>query len=158
MPSDTRPATVVIFCSGKIAYELERERNARILVDVAVVRLEQLAPFPAAELKEILKSCPSAVPVYLQEEPENMGAADYVRPRLEAVLGDAGWEHRNVRMVARGSSASPAGSFHGLHDRDQAALIDRALLIAASAVRDRGFEGEINTAMPSTEAFSRADL
>ncbi|MDB5522968.1 MAG: 2-oxoglutarate dehydrogenase component [Rhizobium sp.] len=126
-PASQRPTALVIFCSGKIAYELERRRDERGLTDIAVVRIEQLAPFPARELAEILGPWQTAVAVFLQEEPENMGSAEYLRPRLETVLRQVHWEQPGVQVVARSASGSPAGSFHGLHEQDQSALIDRAL-------------------------------
>jgi len=126
-PLGGQAAASVVFCSGKIAYDLEMKRAERQLKDVAIVRIEQLAPFPEKEIAAAVKEWASAKPVFLQEEPENMGALDYVRPRLEAVLRDAGWRDPVLRVVARKASASPAGSFHGRHDDDQAALVDRAL-------------------------------
>jgi len=126
-PLGDQPAASVVFCSGKIAYDLEMKRAEHRLKDVAIVRIEQLAPFPEKEIAAVVKQWASAKPVFLQEEPENMGALENVRPRLEAVLRDAGWRDPILRVVARKASASPAGSFHGLHEDDQAALVDRAL-------------------------------
>ncbi|MBZ7924340.1 2-oxoglutarate dehydrogenase E1 component [Ensifer adhaerens] len=144
-PANNRSATLVIFCSGKIAYDLEARRDERNLHHVAVVRIEQLAPFPVAELVETLKNQTSAVPVFLQEEPENMGALDYVRPRLEAVLRDAGWDLPVLRVVARKASASPAGSFHGLHEQDQSTLVDTALRGGDAAVPLQPFEQTVHS-------------
>lgn len=144
-PANDRPASLVIFCSGKIAYDLESRRDERDLQHIAVVRIEQFAPFPVEDLIDTLKDWTSAVPVFLQEEPENMGALDFVRPRLEAVLRDAGWDHPVLRVVARKASASPAGSFHGLHEQDQSALIETALRGGDAAIPLQPFEQTVHS-------------
>lgn len=74
-----------------------------------------------------------------------MGALDYVRPRLEAVLRDAGWDLPVLRVVARKASASPAGSFHGLHEQDQSTLVDTALRGGDAAVPLQPFEQTVHS-------------
>src|SRR6266699_3071334 len=93
----------VLLCSGKIAHELRAERARRGDRRTAIVRLDQLYPFPERELKETLDPWAgrSEIP-WVQEEPRNMGALDYLRPHLQAVLGG-----RGVASVTRPESASP---------------------------------------------------
>src|SRR5262249_26174014 len=79
------PATVkrILMCSGKIYYELAPERDKRSPQETAIVRLEQIYPFPEAEVREVLKGYPSAAHViWVQEEPRNMGAWSFVRGHL----------------------------------------------------------------------------
>jgi 2-oxoglutarate dehydrogenase E1 component len=117
----------VLLCSGKIAYELDRERQQRNLTDVMIVRIERLYPAPEVELAQIFGRCPEAELVWVQEEPENMGAWNWYDRRLEKRASAAG--HRSPRVVfcGRPESASPAGSFHASHAVDQAAIVARAL-------------------------------
>jgi len=78
----------VIICSGKHFYALDRERTERGLTDTAILRVEELCPFPAAELARELKKYPSATSfVWSQEEPRNMGAWSFVSPRFQNLLG-----------------------------------------------------------------------
>ena len=118
--------TRVLFCSGKIAYDLEYNRDARGARDVAIVRLEQLYPFPAEALTALIARWPRADYSWVQEEPENMGARRWLAPQIEQLLADGGARCRRLRYVGRSESPSPAGSFHGDHDRDQDALVQRA--------------------------------
>lgn len=110
----------VILCSGKIAYEVEDAIGKPGRTDIAVMRLEQLYPFPAKEIGQSLSSFPDCDIVWLQEEPENYGAAAWLKPRLESLFG------RRIQVVARPENPSPPGSFHSNHDQDQAQLIEIA--------------------------------
>src|SRR5262249_40450961 len=124
LPDNTvEEASRVLLCSGKIAHELQAERDKRHATRVAVVRLEQLYPFPKSDLEEALLAHRSATEiVWVQEEPRNMGALDYVRPRLQEILGE-----RHIVTVTRAERASPAtGSAHA-HRREQATLVQIAL-------------------------------
>lgn len=113
-----------ILCSGKIAYELEALAE-ELAVEVAVVRIERLYPWPVAELTATLKSLGVSEMLWLQEEPANYGAGLWLWPRLRAIADDLGIAL--LPMVTRPEAASPAGGFHNWHDRDQAALLARAL-------------------------------
>ncbi len=119
-------ATRILLCSGKLAYELERERAALGTEDVAVVRLEMLYPLPETELSALFRRWPDASCLWVQEEPENLGAWTYLDRRLEALREAAGCAEPRVACVARAEAASPAGSFHGDHDADQRRLVERA--------------------------------
>ncbi|WP_233154990.1 2-oxoglutarate dehydrogenase E1 component [Candidimonas nitroreducens] len=116
----------ILFCSGKIAYELERERERRQAWDVSIVRIESLYPVPTEALADIVRYRLDAELVWVQEEPENMGAWAWYDRKLEDIARSVG--HRSPRFVYRGRapSASPAASFHGNHDTDQAAIVASA--------------------------------
>jgi 2-oxoglutarate dehydrogenase E1 component len=116
----------ILLCTGKIAYELERERAARGADDTLIVRLEMIYPFPAQALSPLLAASPDAALAFLQEEPENMGAWSWIRPRLEALASAAGRRKPHLAYVGRPESPSPAGSFHGDHERDQHAIVAAA--------------------------------
>ena len=110
--------------TGKVHYALREAREARGLRDTALVRLEQLYPFPAAELAAVFAAYPQARDVgWVQEEPANMGAWRSLRHRFEAVV-PAG---HTLRFVARRSAASPATGFYATHQQQEAALIEAAL-------------------------------
>jgi 2-oxoglutarate dehydrogenase E1 component len=125
-PGAPDAATVerLVLCSGKIGHELIGHRDAK-QTPVAVVRVEQLYPFPEAEIGAALLRYPNAREVvWVQEEPENMGARSFVMPRLQRVVGD----RAAVRSVARSSSPSPATGSAKVHDVEQAHLLDEAVL------------------------------
>jgi 2-oxoglutarate dehydrogenase E1 component len=125
-------ADALLVCTGKIAHELIARRNAGGHRGTAVARLEQIYPFPEAELREELARHPLARRiVWVQEEPGNMGALAFVRPRLQALAGE-----RSVTVVHRAPSASPATGSAGAHAIEQEALLSLAL------ARSRGTEEE----------------
>jgi len=128
----------ILLCSGKLAYELERERAALDTGDVAVVRLEMLYPLPAAELSALFRRWPDASCLWVQEEPENLGAWSYLDRRLESLREAAGCAEPRVACVARAEAASPAGSFHGDHEADQRRLVEQAFAGLAAALPSRG--------------------
>ncbi|MCZ7525006.1 MAG: multifunctional oxoglutarate decarboxylase/oxoglutarate dehydrogenase thiamine pyrophosphate-binding subunit/dihydrolipoyllysine-residue succinyltransferase subunit [Acidimicrobiia bacterium] len=114
----------VLVCAGKVAHEL-MDRRDELDATVAVVRVEQLAPWPETELAEVLASYPGEREVrWVQEEPANMGAWDFVRPRLGRLLGEPAG--REVPCVSRPASPSPATGSHTVHEREQEALLAAA--------------------------------
>ena len=123
---DIDPAKVkyVLLCSGKVYYELLHERRAKKRNDIAIVRVEQLYPFPGPELNELLKCYDKTDElVWVQEEPKNQGAWDFVKPRIPAML-DRQW---NLSYVGRESSSAPAVGSAKLHAVQQRDLVDRAI-------------------------------
>ena len=122
-PSE-RPARRAVLCSGKIAYELERARDER-RAPVAIVRLEQFYPLDERALADAVAATGAREWLWLQEEPANFGAGNWLRARLEAVAAATGTTL--LPAVARAEAASPAGSFHMRHGLDQDALIERAM-------------------------------
>ncbi|MEE9278720.1 MAG: 2-oxoglutarate dehydrogenase E1 component [Myxococcota bacterium] len=112
----------VIVCSGKVYYTLLAAREDTAFNDVALLRLEQLHPFPFAELGETLAAYPAHDIVWCQEEPWNMGAWTYVQERLRGILsgGDT------LRYVGRKEAASPAAGSYTLHESEEAELVREA--------------------------------
>jgi 2-oxoglutarate dehydrogenase E1 component len=117
----------VVLCSGKVYYDLAAEREKRGITDVALVRMEQLYPFPDKPLTEELAKYPKAEVVWCQEEPENMGAWSFVDRRIEDVLAMLEVAALRPRYVGRPAAASPATGLLRQHNREQSELIDAAL-------------------------------
>jgi 2-oxoglutarate dehydrogenase E1 component len=119
----------VILCSGKVYYDLfGRRRELGLDEVVALVRLEQLAPFPDRVLAEELARYPKqAQVIWCQEEPRNMGAWSFVAPRIEAVLRDVGMEQTRPVYAGRPPAASPATGLYQQHVKEQATLIEAAI-------------------------------
>jgi 2-oxoglutarate dehydrogenase E1 component len=114
----------ILLCSGKVYYTLLEARRERLIEDTAIARLEQLYPFPHAELSDLIAGYPNLKQlVWVQEEPENMGAWRNIRHRLERHVpkGVA------LRYVGRQEAASPATGSHRVHEEEEAALVDAAL-------------------------------
>ncbi|MBW3665538.1 MAG: multifunctional oxoglutarate decarboxylase/oxoglutarate dehydrogenase thiamine pyrophosphate-binding subunit/dihydrolipoyllysine-residue succinyltransferase subunit [Actinobacteria bacterium] len=122
---DREAVTQVVLCSGKVAYEAMAQRGERDLDgSVAVVRVEQIYPWPDEQLTAILRDYPEARDVvWLQEEPRNMGPWGFVDGRLWNILGDLA-DGRELRCVSRIESASPASGSHVVHEQEQAQLFD----------------------------------
>ncbi len=119
----------VIVCSGKIYVDLMAAEQRGKRSDIAIVRLEQLYPVPMRDLRAAIEAFPNAGEVvWVQEEPENMGAWEFVRPHLQEVSGG-----RTVRRVARPRSASPAEGSAARHAHHQHMLIDQAFAGPAPA-------------------------
>jgi 2-oxoglutarate dehydrogenase E1 component len=116
------PARVrrVLLCSGKISYELSEERDRRGRDDVAIIRIEQLYPLRLDLISEAVRpfrgdgEC-----IWVQEEPENMGAWPFLAAKLGEIC-------KSIRFVGRPEDCSPAVGSHKLHGQEQAALIKKA--------------------------------
>jgi 2-oxoglutarate dehydrogenase E1 component len=134
-PTLTDPTAVrsVILVSGKFYYALLEAREARGKPDdLALVRMEQLYPFPRAELDGLLSRYPAAREVrWVQEEPANMGGWRNLRHRLEAALPD----HVTLRLVSRKASPTPATGYYHMHVEQERLLLERALASAESETR-----------------------
>jgi 2-oxoglutarate dehydrogenase E1 component len=112
----------ILFCSGKIYYELLQMRRKMNKLDTVVVRLEQFYPFPETQLKAVIKKYHGARQYFwVQEEPENMGGWFFVRPLIEKLTG------KTIKFIGRKASASPATGFPNIHRREQAAIIEDAV-------------------------------
>lgn len=112
----------LLLCTGKIVHELRAERARRDKMQIAIVSLEQLYPFPDREVAaEIKRHGGVRDLVWVQEEPSNMGALTYVIPRLEVLTGG-----RHVRSVKRSASASPATGSTKAHRLEQNTLLSLA--------------------------------
>jgi 2-oxoglutarate dehydrogenase E1 component len=112
----------VLLCSGKIFYDLLERRSGLQRTNVAIVRLEQLYPFPRKQLQEALMPYTHAEKwMWVQEEPENMGSWNFVKSRLESLIG------RRLTYVGRREAASPATGFLKVHKQEQAAIVNEAV-------------------------------
>jgi 2-oxoglutarate dehydrogenase E1 component len=109
-----------VLCSGKVYHRLAETRAADGLEGIALVRLEQLYPFPADDLREVLEKSPDAELVWCQEEPRNMGAWPYLLQR-GADLGIA------MRYAGRPDSSSPATGSYRRHLAEEEHMVRRAL-------------------------------
>ena len=119
----------VVLCTGKVYYDLLTERRAQGIDRVALVRIEQLYPFPVVSLPKILARYRNAEIVWCQEEPENMGAWSFLDRRLEAVLTGLDIKARRPVYVGRRGAASPATGLAKVHAAEQSALVAAALTI-----------------------------
>ena len=130
--ADLKPEEVtrVVFCSGKVYFDLVEAREVGELTNVAIVRLEQLYPFPIDEYAGILAQYPNATDVvWCQEEPQNQGAWYQIRHRLREPLGDA----QQLFYAGRHASAAPASGIFKVHVQQQQVLVEAALGIEVKA-------------------------
>jgi 2-oxoglutarate dehydrogenase E1 component len=129
---DPRRVRRVVMCTGKLYYDLLKGREDHRREHVALVRLEQLYPFPAEGLARALRRYPSdAELVWAQEEPRNMGAWRFVREQfLDGLVPDPGG--RLPRYVGRDSGAAPAPGSHKLHVQEQESIVEQVLEVEAS--------------------------
>jgi 2-oxoglutarate dehydrogenase E1 component len=117
------PADVsrVVFCSGKVYYDLMAHRQEKGIENAAIVRIEQLYPFHREMVSAIISQYFNASSfVWCQEEPLNMGAWSYISPRLEHAVG------AKIRYAGRGPASSPAAGSKAMHYREQKALLTEA--------------------------------
>ncbi|MDR3557803.1 MAG: 2-oxoglutarate dehydrogenase E1 component [Syntrophobacteraceae bacterium] len=114
-------ARKIYFCSGKIYYELVEKRKAAGATDTAILRVEQFYPFAEEALKSTLAKYPSASLFYwVQEEPENMGAWNFIESRLKKVTG------RDIAYIGRAPAASPASGYLATYRQEQDMLMEMA--------------------------------
>jgi 2-oxoglutarate dehydrogenase E1 component len=123
---DLQPQQVrrVVFCSGRVYFDLLKARRKDGIRDVALVRIEQLYPFPSEEYEAVLQRYANARDiVWCQEEPQNQGAWYQIRHRLQELLGG----RRQVLYAGRAPAAAPATGISKIHEAEQHALIEAAL-------------------------------
>jgi 2-oxoglutarate dehydrogenase E1 component len=121
--AEAKNARRLLLCTGKIGHELRVERQKRGTEHTAIVFVDQLYPWPEAELEaEFARHPESTEIVWVQEEPANMGALSFVMPRLKLIAGS-----RQVLSVKRSAAASPATGSAKAHELEQGTLIDMAL-------------------------------
>ena len=126
-PADTRR---VVFCSGKVYYDLLEARQVHRIDDIAIVRIEQLYPFPIAEYAQLIEQYGQVEDiVWCQEEPQNQGAWYQIRHRLQEPLAD----HQQLYYAGRASAAAPASGIFKVHLQQQQALVEAALDIEVKA-------------------------
>ena len=120
--ADAQPGQVkkVLFCSGKIYYELEERKRREQRTDLAIVRLEQLYPLPVQQLEKIHQRYGTAVWYWVQEEPQNMGAASFLKMNCRTIP---------FGVISRQPSASTATGYQKVHVQEQGELIETAFTI-----------------------------
>ncbi len=117
----------VVLCTGKVYFDLLEAREAKKINDIALIRLEQLYPFPSKELQTELKKYKNAEVIWCQEEPKNMGAWKFVDDLIENTLIEIKHKSDRPKYVGRIACASPATGYGSYHAREQKALIEDAL-------------------------------
>ena len=117
---DAATITKVLFCSGKIYFELAERKKKENKSDVAIIRLEQLFPFPIKQMEALYKKYHKAIWYWVQEEPLNMGAAAYLRVNVQSI---------NFHIIARPASAATATGFNKIHAKEQEQIIATAFSI-----------------------------
>ncbi len=110
----------VMLCAGKIYFDLEERRSKENIGDVAIIRVEQLYPLPQKQLDVLYEKYNKAIWFWVQEEPQNMGAATYLRMNLQNI---------NFTIVSRAASAATATGYSKIHAKEQAELLDKAFSI-----------------------------
>ena len=117
----------IILCSGKVFYDIKKQQNLSDKDDIAIIRIEQLYPFPYDDLEAILNTYPNVVEiVWCQEEPANQGAWFSHRHRIQRVL-DRLKNNLEITLVSRPAAAAPAVGMMKLHLKQQEELIELAL-------------------------------
>ncbi|CAA7611768.1 2-oxoglutarate decarboxylase, thiamin-requiring [Candidatus Terasakiella magnetica] len=117
----------VLLCSGKVYYDLLEERTKRGLKDVAIVRVEQLYPWPKDAIKAQLARYPGAELLWVQEEPANMGAWTFVDRRIEFICEELEISAKQALYCGRRSAASPATGLYKTHAAEQEWIVDMSL-------------------------------
>ena len=117
---DAADVKKVLFCSGKIYFDLAERQLKDNRNDVAIVRVEQIYPLPQNQLDELYKKYSKAIWHWVQEEPINMGAASFLRMNLKNI---------NFYIISRSQSASTATGYAKIHGKEQAEIIDMAFSI-----------------------------
>ena len=110
----------VLFCSGKIYFDMNERLQKEGRTDIAIVRMEQLYPLPFKQLEALYKKYAKATWFWVQEEPLNMGAASYLQMNLKSI---------NYGVISRQPSASPATGYNKIHQQEQAEIIETAFTI-----------------------------
>lgn len=110
----------IVFCSGKMFYDLEEYQQKKQIENVAVVRIEQLFPFPKYQFDKIVSKYKNAEKLWVQEEPSNMGYWSYMLRTLP---------DESFRLVSRKPSASPATGYSKIHKQEQDRIIEEAFKI-----------------------------
>jgi 2-oxoglutarate dehydrogenase E1 component len=123
-PVDEQAVTQVVLCTGKVYFDLLQARRTRELHQVALVRVEQLYPFPTEDFERVVGRYPNAEKfIWCQEEPQNQGAWDQIKHRFHMLHSNG----RELIYAGRPSAAAPATGYHQVHQEEQEKLVDDAL-------------------------------
>jgi 2-oxoglutarate dehydrogenase E1 component len=129
-PQHPKKPRRLVLCSGKIYYELSARRDELSDASTAIIRMEQLYPFPARRLAEIFKSYPAAVDtLWVQEEPRNRGAWCFMHEMF-----DRSFPKINLGYLGREEAASPATGSHSRHEREQRQIVEAAFASGAQVI------------------------
>lgn len=108
----------VLFCSGKIYYDLLAKKELDNIEDIVIVRVEQIYPMPKKKMDDIIKKYNKAVPIWVQEEPQNMGAWSFIKMNYDKI---------NTH-ISRPMTSSPATGFSKLHEKEQKEIVTKAMV------------------------------
>jgi 2-oxoglutarate dehydrogenase E1 component len=122
--SNPQNVTKLVFCTGQVYYELLAERENRGATDVALVRIEQIAPFPFDRIAETAKYYSNAEVIWAQQEPKNMGCYMYVLPRIRTATRDINNDEKRPIYVGRAVSAAPATGMSKVHQMEHQAILN----------------------------------
>ena len=114
---DAAQVKTVVFCSGKIYFDLAERQQKDKRTDVALIRLEQLYPLPYSQLEALYKKYSKATWFWVQEEPLNMGAAAYLQMNLKSI---------NFGIISRQPSAATATGYSKVHAQEQGEIVETA--------------------------------
>jgi 2-oxoglutarate dehydrogenase E1 component len=118
--TDANAVKKVLFCTGKIYFELAEKQAKENRQDIAIVRVEQLYPLPQKQLDALYKKYKSAIWFWVQEEPLNMGAASFLKMNVKGI---------NFGVISRNASASTATGYAKVHKVEQEEIINTAFAI-----------------------------
>jgi len=118
--ADANKVKKVLFCSGKIYFDLAERQQKENRKDIAIIRLEQLYPLPQIQLESLYKKYNKATWFWVQEEPLNMGAASYLQTNLKSI---------NYGVISRQPSAATATGYAKVHEQEQGEIIETAFSI-----------------------------
>jgi 2-oxoglutarate dehydrogenase E1 component len=124
----------LVFCSGKVYFDLLEAREVHSIDDIAIIRIEQLYPFPIVQYAELIEQYAHVEEiVWCQEEPQNQGAWYQIKHRLQEPLAD----HQQLYYAGRAGAAAPASGIFKVHLQQQQALVEAALDIKIEASKVR---------------------
>jgi 2-oxoglutarate dehydrogenase E1 component len=131
--------TRILICTGKIYYDLVNKREELGRNDVAIIRLEQIYPWPMQQLQDVLRRYSETADLFwVQEEPENMGAWPFLEGQMQSIINPKkapGSIRRRLGYVGRPAAASPAPGAHKVHGDQQEALVAEAFAVSPGVVR-----------------------
>jgi len=128
-PASENPAAVqkILFCTGKVYYDLLKERKDAGLEDkIAIHTIEQICPFPFDIMKKVADTYCNAELCFVQEEHKNMGAWSYVQPRTQTAIGGY---HRLIQYIGRETAPSPATGSKATHKKELSAFLSQAMAL-----------------------------
>ena len=145
MQPDPKRVRRVLLCSGKVFFTLDAARQQNKVTEIALVRVEQLYPFPEREIRSIFAKYPSATEIaWVQDEPENKGAWTFMDARLRKILP----ENRVLTYFGRDEAASPATGSYKMHKIEEEELVAHALELPPKRVPPAGEDKHGGSSVP----------